>query len=354
MRITNNMMFAASVRNLNQNLQRLNAKQVEMSTQSKIQVPSDDPVVATRAIKYRDYCADVEQYQKNTSDATSWMEVTESALQDVTDTLVRVKELTVKGASDTLADTDRQAIADEVAQLKAGLVQTLNTSYAGRYVFAGYATDEAPYEIVAAQTAGGTAVGDKVLFKGQYLDPGSPVAGSLGQSTAESFCAAPDPAAAAYAAGETQAISYHIGTGSEMKVNVEGQDVIGSGEDNLFNTLDKLLLGLQGESSYYSVDASGTATSHALALGELLGEFETALDRVTKAQADLGARMNYVELSDSRLDKEQITYTKLQSDNEDVDVAQASMEVSSAQAVYEAALSVTSKVTTKTLVDYLR
>ena len=70
--------------------------------------------------------------------------------------------------------------------------------------------------------------------------------------------------------------------------------------------------------------------------------------------SELGARMNYVESTDSRLASNEITFTKLQSNNEDIDVAKASVEVSSAQSVYEAALSVTAKVTKASLVDYLR
>ena len=54
MRITNNMMFDSSIRNLNNNLQRLSDAQTKYSTQSKIQVPSDDPVIAPVEIeRYR-------------------------------------------------------------------------------------------------------------------------------------------------------------------------------------------------------------------------------------------------------------------------------------------------------------
>lgn len=378
MRITNNMMFDSSIRNLNNNLQRLSDAQTKYSTQSKIQVPSDDPVIATRAIKYRDYVADVEQYQKNTSDATSWMQVTDDALQGVADYMTRLKELVVNGANDTNSTASKAAIADEIKEIKKGLIDTMNTSYAGRYVFAGYNTDKAPYSTTSV-TIGSTTV-DKVTYKNQFLSVSGPVSSTISDTDIATFyntnkgtynplVTTPN---GTYRAA-TQDISYHVSNGSEVKVNIEGQNVIGwSGDSsptesrytagtNLFDTIDKVLLGLSGESSYKVVDSTGTvqtypttAQSSSQLISSCLDELETDLDRIAKSQSELGARMNYVESTDSRLSSNEITFTKLQSNNEDIDVAKASVEVSSAQSVYEAALSVTAKVTKASLVDYLR
>ena len=378
MRITNNMMFDSSIRNLNNNLQRLSDAQTKYSTQSKIQVPSDDPVIATRAIKYRDYVADVEQYQKNTSDATSWMQATDDALQGVADYMTRLKELVVNGANDTNSTAGKAAIADEIKEIKKGLIDTMNTSYAGRYVFAGYNTDKAPYSTTSV-TIGSTTV-DKVTYKNQFLSVSGPVSSTISDTDIATFyntnkgtynplVTTPN---GTYRAA-TQDISYHVSNGSEVKVNIEGQNVIGwSGDSsptesrytagtNLFDTIDKVLLGLSGESSYKVVDSTGTVQTYPATpqsssqlISSCLDELETDLDRIAKSQSELGARMNYVESTDSRLSSNEITFTKLQSNNEDIDVAKASVEVSSAQSVYEAALSVTAKVTKASLVDYLR
>lgn len=360
MRITNNMMFDSSIRNLNNNLQRLSDAQTKYSTQSKIQVPSDDPVIATRAIKYRDYVADVEQYQKNTSDATSWMQVTDDALQGVADYMTRLKELITNGANDTNSDSSKAAIAEEITKIRDGIIDTMNTSYAGRYVFAGYNTDEPPYSIEDVDDNSGHTVG-MVKFKGEYLSVYGPVSSDEDLSALYG-----KTSGQAYVADDAQAISYHVSQGSEVKVNVEGQDVIGwsggagfKNYTNLFDTIAKALIGLNGKSSYQTADSSGTVTttpfaSSSVLVSSCLKDLEEDLNRLTKAQSELGARMNYVESTDSRLASNEITFTKLQSNNEDIDVAKASVEVSSAQSVYEAALSVTAKVTKASLVDYLR
>ncbi len=367
MRITNNMMFDTSVRNLNRNLERMNTAQIQYSTQSKIQVPSDDPAIATRAIKYRDYVADVEQYAKNTSDATSWMEVSDDAMQDVSDYIERLKELTVSGASDTNSEESKKAISDEITEIKKGIVDIMNTTYAGRYIFAGYDTGTKPYAYAKVTLSSGEEV-EVLQYKGKYLSTFGPVSDDTdmndyyAKTNGNRYIAS------------TEAISYRVSEGSEIKVNDEGQNVVGWSGDaagtegytsgqNLFETIDKILLGLSGETSYKTMEKDSTGTlavktnaysSSSALVSSCLDELEQNLDRLTTAQSSLGARMNYVSSTGTRLDNADITYTKLQSKNEDIDVAEASMEVQNAKSVYEASLSVTSKVTSASLVDYLR
>ncbi|HWR44475.1 flagellar hook-associated protein FlgL [Sporomusa sp.] len=305
MRITNNMMTTASVRNINKNMERLSKAQEQVSTQSKIQQPSDDPVVASRAIRYRSYVARVEQYQKNVDNVTSWQEVTDSALSDLSDVMQQLKELVVQGSSDTLSDSDLAAIKEDVTQLQQTAIDTLNTSYGGRYVFGGYATDEEPYSMDAD---------NNVLFKGQLISDFNDN-------------------------GDEQAIKANIGYGTSVTVNVEGQDVTGMGSGNLFDTFAKVLDGLD----------SGDVSE----LSDTLDAIESNTDTILAAQADLGARMNYVSMVGKRLDNDYTTYKELMSNNEDVDMAEASAESATASTVYEASLSVGVKVMSKSLLDYL-
>lgn len=348
MRITNNMMAASTIKNINNAATRLNTAQARMSSQQKIQLPSDDPVVATRAIKYRNYVASVEQYQKNVDDVTSWQEVTDSALSELGDVIQSVRELTVQASSDTLSDTDRAAIKTEVEELQKQAVQIMNTSYAGRYVFGGYSTGEEPYKLVT------TDLGTAVTFKGQYLSVGA-VAADTDDTAITDFYT--DNAANLYASTGTESIQYNIGFNAKTTVNIEGQDVTGQGTgSNLFDTFSKLLLALDGETSYKTADTStspATVTTNSLSITGMLDELDTDQNRLLTAQAVLGARMSYVSKVADRLSTDYSTYSTLMSNNEDVDVSEASIDVTSAEYVYQASLTVGAKVITKTLVDYI-
>jgi flagellar hook-associated protein 3 FlgL len=120
----------------------MNTLEEQYSSGKKIQRPSDDPIVAVRALKLRTNLSELSQYyDKNIPDAKSWMDVTESALSTVNSILSQVNTYCVQGSTDTLTATDRSSIAQNLEQLKAQIYQEGNTSYAGRYVFSGYKTD---------------------------------------------------------------------------------------------------------------------------------------------------------------------------------------------------------------------
>ena len=142
MRITNRMMTNNMLSNINSNKNRLSALEEQYSTGKKIQKPSEDPIIAVRAMKLRTNLAELNQYyEKNIPDAKSWMDVTESALKTVDDILSQMNSYCVQGANDTLAKSDRNSIASNLQELKDQIYQEGNSNYAGRYVFTGYKTD---------------------------------------------------------------------------------------------------------------------------------------------------------------------------------------------------------------------
>lgn len=351
MRITNTMMIANTVRNLNNNAARLSKAQEQMSSQLKVKLASDDPVIASRAIKYRSYVSKVEQYQENVEDALSWQEVTDSALSDLGDVIAQLQEYTGQAATDTLSDTDRQAIKANVALLKEQVIQIMNSTYADRYIFGGYVTNEESY------MKQDTALGEKVQFKGQYMNLGGPVSAEVSDTDIIDFCTANIDQM--YTSGNEQGIKCNIGYGNQITVNVEGQNVIGSSNgNNLFDSIDKLLLGLDGATSYKTATISSDPASVSVEevsinLDDVLTDLGQDLDRLLTSRSDLGARMNYLTMTKDSLSNDYNTYTKLMSQNEDIDTVEISTEVSTAQYVYEASLTVGAKVISKSLVDYL-
>ncbi len=346
MRITNNMMLTSTLRNINNAALRLNEANERVSSQKKISLPSDDPVVATRAIKYRDYVAKIKQYQSNVDDVTSWQDVTDDALSDLNDVVTQLRTYVVKASSETLSDSDLAAIKTEIEQLQQQALDDMNATYGGRYIFGGYSTDEEPYELVS------TDIGDIVTFKGKYLSLGG-LSSDISDDDITTFCT--NNAGNIYTDTGDESIKYNIGFDSEITVNTEGQDVVGDVGSNLFDTFSKVLSALDGNTSYKSYDvSSGTVTTTSIdSISDLLTDIDNDLDRIETAQASLGARENYVKSVSDRLDNDYTTYTTLMSNNEDVDAAEAIIEESSAQTIYETALSVGAKAVTKTLIDYM-
>ncbi|MBR6642599.1 MAG: flagellar hook-associated protein FlgL [Lachnospiraceae bacterium] len=142
MRITNKMMTNNALYNINNNKNLLSNLEQQYSTGKKITKPSDDPIVAVRALKFRTNLAELNQYyEKNIPDALAWMDVTESALDTVNSIITSMNTYCNQGANDYPTAEDRNAIATNLEQLRGQLYQEGNTNYAGRYVFSGYKTD---------------------------------------------------------------------------------------------------------------------------------------------------------------------------------------------------------------------
>lgn len=81
MRITNKIMQNNNLTNINNNKIMQDKLSTMMSTGKKINRPSDDPVIAIRALRLRSNVTEVTQYfGKNIPDAESWLDVTEGAM----------------------------------------------------------------------------------------------------------------------------------------------------------------------------------------------------------------------------------------------------------------------------------
>ena len=141
MRITNKMMNNNSLSNINSNKTYLDKLNNQLASGKKITRPSDDPIVAIRALKLRSNVTELTQYyDKNTNDAQAWLEATQSSLQSTVDILTSMKAQFTKGATGTNTTDSRSAILKELQSLRDQIYDNGNDDYAGRQLFTGYRT----------------------------------------------------------------------------------------------------------------------------------------------------------------------------------------------------------------------
>lgn len=142
MRITNSMISRNSMNNMNTNKTNVNTLNNQMSSQKKISRPSEDPVVAIRALRLRSNLNELNQYyEKNIPDAESWMEITEDALSNMKDILTTIRTQCDNGSNDPLTAEDRNSILKNLQSLRKQVYAEGNADYAGRTVFTGYKTN---------------------------------------------------------------------------------------------------------------------------------------------------------------------------------------------------------------------
>lgn len=263
----------------------------QLSTGKKISKPSDDPVIAMNGMSYRTEVTQVKQFQRNVGEVHNWFDNSDAALDKVTKTLQRVRELTVQVSNGTYDDNQKISVSKEMEQLNEHLKELANTQVNDKYIFNGAKTETPPVDKEGNITFVSTAV------------------------------------------------EMEISKGTLIPVNVNGQDVFGSEEEsNVFSTIDDLVK---------TLNEGGD-------LDNFLGDLDTHINNVINTRADLGARMNRLELVEHRLGEQEVIATQMMSNNEDVDFSKAITELITQESLHRAALSAGSRIIQPTLLDFLR
>lgn len=141
MRVTNSMIMNTSRTNINKNKAAVDRAQYSVTTGMKIQVPSDDPITAIRALKLRNNLNELNQYyEKNVEDATSWMKLTEDALVGMRTSVKSMYDAYMRGASSYNHAEDRASLKDAIVALREDIMTLCNAKTVGRNIFTGYKT----------------------------------------------------------------------------------------------------------------------------------------------------------------------------------------------------------------------
>lgn len=319
MRVTQTMLTKTNIGHLSASYQKLSAMQEQLISGKKIQRPSEDPVVAMQGIRYRTEVREVEQFKKNVNEATGWMDLTDSALNEVTSAMSRVRELTTQAATDTYDATQRKAIQSEVGQLIEHIGTLANTKYNEKAIFNGTKTDQ-PFISMEG-------------LKEYLTTPGKAV---------NTVFTDGDPTLK-----EEEVIRYEISSGIEVQVNVSPTNVF---SPETFTTLKKLYDALGGVLDAGAVDSSNNGAE----LSGMLKDLDSMLNQTVETRADLGARVNRLELNASRLEDQEIIAKSVMSDNEDIEAEKVIMELKSYETLHRAALSAGARIIQPTLLDFLR
>lgn len=321
MRITQTMSTLNVVNNIQTNLNKMNKTYQMMSTGRKILLAQDDVSGAVKAMGLRSELAETEQYSRNAKAATSVLEETDSGLSHITTTMNRIRELAVYGANSTHDQTSRDAIGDEINQLIEELVNVGNTQVAGKYIFGGYQTKNPPYSFATGYTDGVT--GNESL---------TAVDGTL-----RSDINANNVTTVTYG-GDNGKMVTEVSPGVTIAYTVPGQQVFSNGD------VFKVAMSLRD--SLYKNDTQ--------AISNALGDVDDVIDEVLRSRSEVGAVMNRIDRVSDRLVSKKESTTDLLSTTEDVDYAEAVIQLSTQKAIHQASLQVGAKLLEPSLLDYLR
>ena len=142
-RVTNSMVTKNAMSNINFNKTSLSSLNTQMTTQKKISRPSEDPITAIRALRLRNNLNEINQYyQRNIPDASSWLELTNDALDSVKSVMRTMYEKCEQAANGENTTEERQIILKELQNLSKQIYAEANSDYAGRTLLSGYYTNK--------------------------------------------------------------------------------------------------------------------------------------------------------------------------------------------------------------------
>lgn len=302
MRVTQSMLSGNMLHNLNNSYGRMSELQDQLNSGSKINRPSQDPVIAVKSMGYRRDLGKVEQFTRNMNEVNTWLDSTDDALSQLEASIHRVHELTVDAANDTKTSADRQAIAEELKQIYKHMQEIGNTEVAGNHIFSGTNT----------------------------LSPLFKADGTMNT--------------AAELPGIDGNVEIEIYEGVTIKVNANVTKMFG----NVQNAMTTIIATIEDD------NATGKE------IGDLIGLIndETNPDSmrsiVLNEHAKVGALQNRAEIMQDRLDIREIMVKTQMRDNESVDYSKAITEMVTHESIHQAALSVGARIIQPTLVDFMR
>ena len=140
MRVTNSMIVNNFMNNLNTNLTRMDKLQNQLASGRKFAHISDDPTALIYSQAARNRLARLSHYQKAIGTAQDWLAQVESGLMELQGRVADVYITVIDAATDVKGESDKNNIAQLMGQLRDHYLDTLNSTFGDKFIYAGYNT----------------------------------------------------------------------------------------------------------------------------------------------------------------------------------------------------------------------
>lgn len=342
MRVTTNMLSDTYLDALSDNLSRLNESFSEMSSEKKITRASDDPAAALKILHSYRNLSDVAQKQSSITDAQSWVNNSESAVNTVNEIVKSVQStLTAANSSATINSSNMQTYATQLQSDQSELLQTLNSTFSGRYVFGGSTDGPAPFRVGTASVDGAANDGKLMIYDYNAAKPGYVAFSSVTSDNADSM-----------------KLTLPVDVGLGMEVGADGKIAPGTMLETQTQGIDLMAYNMtsSGSSNIYDMlsgAVSALQSGKTSDLGTYITQTQDAQSSVLSVTADIGGKSQMLSFLSDRATTEKTNQTTVLSGLQDVDLAKATSEYATRQTVYNATLAVGAKILQKTLFDFL-
>jgi len=380
-RISTSQMQQNAINAMSKQHETLSRTQQQVATGKKIFKPSEDPVAASRVVNLNDTLSTITQHQSNVDAARARITLSEGVLENVVESIHRVRELTIQANNDSQNESTRSFIAAEVIQIQDALLNLANTTDSNNeYLYSGalsrfkpfsrneaggfeYNGDESHREIQISQSRRiavddpgskvfleikngngifstldhvdntGTGVIDPGRASGNYIDETYAIIfdkSFLEYADAQNANKIPLTYSIVDSKGMTLSAGIPFESGKEIAFKGAHTSIKGSPDDgdifivrpsqnqDIFTTLQNLVRGLQSKTP----EANDKIGFHNT-MNRSLSDLNQSLDNILEVRGNIGARLNALDAQETINDAYRIQIREILSNVEDLDFAEA-------------------------------
>lgn len=358
MRIADKMQFEQVKNNIGKNRTQMSELQNQAATQKRVNKPSDDPLAASRVLTSRIDLQGNKQFGKNLTYARSFLEFTDQSLGELTEVLVRAKELAIGQSSDGASnEQSRRAVATEVEQLFNQMIAIGNRKLGDRFIFGGFRTQNSPFDDEGHYAGDGgqmmvhidketfmpmNVTGSRVFLgegisQNGMVKAGPPQAKTIEELENRQMNAEPQLSAPSLRGPASE--DPNAGPSSSSSSNVASSDE-NNGGLNLFHVIKNLTIALRAD------DREGVQNT--------LEELDSALQQVVLTRAQVGSRGTMIDNYSLTNEKQKVENKVAISSLEDTDVFATVSDINKTESTLQATLETSGKLIQPSLLQFLR
>jgi flagellar hook-associated protein 3 FlgL len=276
MRVTQLEIYQNFLGNIETLNERLDQANRQVSSGKLLQSLKDSPASSAQIISLSEQASDIDQYQSNVDSGSYYLGMADSILNEINNLTTTIYAKGNQSASGSINSDARATIASEIRSLRDQMIALANSQALGRYLFAGSKTSSAPY----------TIGGDVVQYNGSQ-----------------------------------EANQINIDDGLTIKTSVAGSAAF----NPIFTAVESLLSNMDGN------NLSGISTA--------LGQFSSAISELGAARGEIGANLSTLNNTKTNLESRETSLKERRSQVEDVNMAEAAVQLTQFQNALQASLS---------------
>ncbi len=311
MRATQTTTYRSLQAFLDRTSDQLQKLQLQAATGKRLNRPSDDPTAISPMLSARTQIQTSNRYIETIESGLDRVDNMDGFLDSIENTLVRIREISIASVNGTLNAEDRLTYADEVSQLRSHLIDAGNAQIDGKFIFAGFSEKTKPFT----------------------LNPDYP---------------AIDPNPLDYN-GDNGVIEFEISPNELIDINLTGNALMLGDADNDGSTDPGMV-------DIFAVVTSieeGLRANDPNAVAAEMDKLEVGANQIRRYRSLKGNLGRRLEVARDHMEQIKIDMEELRSRFEDADILETITSLQQQENSFQAALSVTGRVSELSILDYI-